>query len=136
MHVVEWGRMHGEDAREEGYAREKVRMRKLHGTNPKYSFCMHLFWQRGWALIRVFVTLIIGASILVSNFGYDWYTDSVCTRTQYKPYVNPPNSPQEIQAEVGLHIGLRGINVTLFERDCGKNILKDHRNTVFTRVTM
>ena len=83
------------------------------------------------------MTLFIGASILVSNFGYGWYTDSVCTRTQYKAYVNPPNSPQEIQAEVGLHIGLRGINVTLFERDCGKNILKDHRNTVFnSRVTM
>ena len=80
----------------------------------------HLLSQRLWATIRVFVTLFIGASILVSNFGYGWYTDTICTRTQYKAYVNPPNAPQEIQAEVGLLIGLRGINVTLNEMDCGK----------------
>ena len=73
-------------------------------------------------MIRVFVTLFIGASILVSNFGYDWYTDTICTRTQYKPYINLPNASQEIQAQVGLHIGLRGINVTLREMDCGKHM--------------
>ncbi|KAL5457354.1 hypothetical protein EMCRGX_G034603 [Ephydatia muelleri] len=76
-------------------------------------------WERLWATIRVFVTLFIGASILVSNFGYGWYTDKICTRTQYKAYVNPPDSAQEIQAVVGLLIGLRGINVTLDEVDCG-----------------
>ena len=76
-------------------------------------------WERLWATIRVFVTLFIGASILVSNFGFGWYTDKICTRTQYKANVNPPDSPQEIQAVVGLLIGLRGINITLNEVDCG-----------------
>ena len=37
-------------------------------------------------------------------------------RTQYKAYVYPVHSPQEIEATVGLHIGLRGFNVTLREQ--------------------
>lgn len=57
----------------------------------------------------------VGAIILVCNFGYEWYTDEVCVKTQYKGYIYPPNSVQEIEAEVGLHIGLRGFNVTLRE---------------------
>ena len=87
---------------------------------PSFIFIVP-FRQRLWATIRVFVTLFIGASILVSNFGFGWYTDKICTRTQYKANVNPPDSPQEIQAVVGLLIGLRGINITLNEVDCGKD---------------
>ena len=71
--------------------------------------------QRLWATLRVFVALFVGAVILVCNFGYEWYTDDVCVRTQYKGYINPPNIEQEIQAEVGVHIGLRGFNITLHE---------------------
>ena len=57
----------------------------------------------------------MGAVILVCNFGYEWYTDEVCVKTQYKGFISPVNSRQEIEAEVGLHIGLRGFNVTLRE---------------------
>ena len=46
--------------------------------------------------------------ILVSNFGYGWYTDTVSVQTQYKAFTT-----EEIIADVGLHIGLRGINITL-----------------------
>ena len=54
------------------------------------------------------MTLFIGAVILVSNFGYGWYTDTVRVQTQYKAFTT-----EEIVADVGLHIGLRGINITL-----------------------
>lgn len=71
--------------------------------------------QRLWATVRVFVALWVGAAILVCNFGYEWYTADICVRTQYKGYIHPPNAPQEIDAAIGLHIGLRGFNVTLRE---------------------
>lgn len=75
-------------------------------------------WERLWATIRVFVALWVGTVILVSNFGHGWYIDTICTRTQYKAYVSPAGSHQEIEADVGLHIGLRGTNITLRESAC------------------
>ena len=66
------------------------------------------------------MALWIGAILLVCNYG-SWYSDSICTRTQYKMHTIP-NTPQQIQATVGISIGLRGINVTLIEMEdgCGK----------------
>lgn len=61
------------------------------------------------------MALFVGCVILISNFGYEWQYDTACVRTQYKAYIFPPNIPQEIQAEVGLFIGLRGVNITLNE---------------------
>lgn len=66
----------------------------------------------------MFVALWVGAVILICNFGYEWYTDEQCVLTQYKGYIHPPNVKQEIQAAVGVHIGLRGFNVTLHEEAC------------------
>ena len=60
-------------------------------------------------------TLWVGVILLVGNWSFEWHTDTACVRTQYKAYVFPINIAQEIEAEVGLHIGLRGINVTLRE---------------------
>lgn len=54
------------------------------------------------------MVLFVGAVILVSNFGYGWYTDTVRVQAQYKAFTT-----EEIIADVGLHIGLRGINITL-----------------------
>jgi hypothetical protein len=68
-------------------------------------------WERLYAILRVFVTLFIGAVILVSNFGYGWYTDTKTVQTQYKAFTT-----EEIIADVGLHIGLRGVNITLLGR--------------------
>ena len=73
--------------------------------------------QRLWATIRVMVALWVGGVLLVSNFG-SWYADKICTRTQYKAHVHPVGAPQTIQAEVGLSIGLRGMNITLLESNC------------------
>ena len=43
------------------------------------------------------------------NFGYGWYEDEIHDiHTQYKAFTH-----DEITADIGLHIGLRGINVTL-----------------------
>lgn len=56
----------------------------------------------------MFVALFVGAVLLVSNFGYGWYTDKVTVQTQYKAFTT-----EEIRADVGLHIGLRGVNITL-----------------------
>lgn len=61
------------------------------------------------------MALFIGAVILECNFGYEWYTAERCVRTAYKAYVFPAGIPQEIEADIGLHIGLRGINITLLE---------------------
>ena len=61
------------------------------------------------------MALWIGTVLLVTNFAYTWHTDNACVRTQYKAYT-PVHAEIEIQAEVGLHIGLRGINITLVER--------------------
>lgn len=73
------------------------------------------FLQRLWASLRVGIALFVGAVILICSFGYEWYTDEQCVKTQYKAYVFPLNIEQEIEAEVGIHIGLRGFNVTLHE---------------------
>ena len=63
----------------------------------------------------MFIALWVGAVILLCNFGYEWYTDKQCVKTQYKGYVFPPNQEQEIEAEIGIHIGLQGFNVSLDE---------------------
>ena len=73
--------------------------------------------------------LFVGAIILVSNFGYEWYTDEACVRTQYKAYVFPVGIHQEIDARVGLHIGLRGFNVTLKEMSLEDCLGEGHEDT-------
>jgi hypothetical protein len=58
--------------------------------------------------VKVGVSLFIGCVIIVSNYGYGWQNGTVTTRTGYKAFTD-----HEITAKVGLHIGLRGINITL-----------------------
>ena len=81
----------------------------------------YILLQRIWATLRVFIALWIGAVLLVCNFT-SWYGDEICTRTQYRAH-SDKNAPQLIQADIGLSIGLRGINITLVEKACpGKTI--------------
>ena len=47
-------------------------------------------------------------SFSVSNFAYTWETSEIHTRTKYKA-----GEGREISADIGVHIGLRGINITL-----------------------
>ena len=88
-------------------------MRKQNDYNnynyAKFNTCCSLLCiQRLFATVRVFVALWVGAVILVSNFGYGWYTDTVRVHTQYRAFTT-----EEIEADVGLHIGLLGVNITL-----------------------
>lgn len=68
-------------------------------------------------LLRVLGGVWIGTILLISNYSA-WCGGTICTKTQYKPHTDK-NTPQTIQAEVGLYIGLRGINITLLEKPCG-----------------
>ncbi|ELK05458.1 Dual oxidase maturation factor 1 [Pteropus alecto] len=62
-----------------------------------------LFW-----LLRVVTSLFIGAVILAVNFSSEWSVGQVSTNTSYKAF-----SSQWISADVGLQLGLRGVNITL-----------------------
>ena len=72
--------------------------------------------QRVWATLRVFIAFWVGAVLIVCNYT-SWYGDEICSRTQYRAHTKQ-NAPQLIQADIGLSVGLRGINITLFERAC------------------
>ncbi|XP_005376800.1 PREDICTED: dual oxidase maturation factor 1 isoform X2 [Chinchilla lanigera] len=62
-----------------------------------------LFW-----LLRVVTSLFVGAVILAVNFSSEWSVGRVSANTTYKAF-----SPERIRADVGLQIGLGGVNITL-----------------------
>ncbi|XP_034506597.1 dual oxidase maturation factor 1 [Ailuropoda melanoleuca] len=64
---------------------------------------MRLFW-----LLRVVTSLFIGAVILAVNFSSEWFVGRVSTNTSYKAF-----SSEWISADVGLQVGLGGVNITL-----------------------
>uniref|UniRef100_A0A8D2PXU6 DOXA1 factor n=1 Tax=Zosterops lateralis melanops TaxID=1220523 RepID=A0A8D2PXU6_ZOSLA len=62
-----------------------------------------LFW-----FLRLVLGLFMGAVILTVQFTRDWETGWVQANTSYKSF-----SPAQVNADIGLHIGLAGVNVTL-----------------------
>ncbi|XP_034032106.1 dual oxidase maturation factor 1 [Thalassophryne amazonica] len=62
-----------------------------------------LFW-----MVRIITSLFIGAVIVALNFTSDWAEARMTTNATYKSF-----SSAVINADVGLHVGLYGINVTL-----------------------
>ncbi|NXO33081.1 DOXA1 factor, partial [Locustella ochotensis] len=62
-----------------------------------------LFW-----FLRLVLGLSMGAVILTVQFTRDWETGWVQANTSYKSF-----SPVQVSADIGLHIGLAGVNVTL-----------------------
>jgi len=56
----------------------------------------------------VFFSLFIGAVILECNYGGEWQVSVITTRAQYTAY-----NGKIVNGTLGLHIGLRGVNVTL-----------------------
>ncbi|XP_023139888.2 dual oxidase maturation factor 1 [Amphiprion ocellaris] len=62
-----------------------------------------VFW-----MFRIIISLFIGAVIVALNFTSDWAEASVTTNATYKSFSNAV-----INADIGLHVGLYGINVTL-----------------------
>ncbi|KAG9341886.1 hypothetical protein JZ751_018203, partial [Albula glossodonta] len=59
-------------------------------------------------MFRVLISLFIGAVIVAVNFSSDWAAASMKANTTYKSFSNA-----FVNAEIGLHVGLSGINVTL-----------------------
>lgn len=64
--------------------------------------------ERLYVTIRIVVSLFIGAVIILSNFGMEWEKDEIETKTLYKAF-----SGKEIEAKIGIKIGLRGVNITM-----------------------
>ncbi|XP_047244693.1 dual oxidase maturation factor 2 [Girardinichthys multiradiatus] len=64
---------------------------------------MRFFW-----MFRIIISLFIGVVIVALNFTNSWAEARMTTNATYKSFSNAV-----IQAEVGLHVGLYGINVTL-----------------------
>ncbi|XP_064610139.1 dual oxidase maturation factor 1-like [Liolophura sinensis] len=64
--------------------------------------------EKLYTFVRVSVSLFIGVVILVTNFSQDWEVAEISTETQYKA-----GARKGIHADIGVHIGLRGINITL-----------------------
>ncbi|XP_010168237.2 dual oxidase maturation factor 1, partial [Antrostomus carolinensis] len=58
--------------------------------------------------LRVVMGLLVGAVILTIQFTRDWETSWVTANTSYKSF-----SRALVNADIGLHIGLAGLNVTL-----------------------
>ncbi|XP_056596678.1 dual oxidase maturation factor 1 [Triplophysa dalaica] len=59
-------------------------------------------------MFRIFTSLFIGIVLVGLNFTGDWAEASVKANTSYKSFSNAV-----VSAEVGLHVGLYGINITL-----------------------
>ncbi|NXT28754.1 DOXA1 factor, partial [Syrrhaptes paradoxus] len=62
-----------------------------------------LFW-----FLRVVLGLFVGAVVITIQFSRDWETGWVTANTSYKSF-----SHAMVNADIGVHIGLRGMNVTL-----------------------
>uniref|UniRef100_F6YES2 Dual oxidase maturation factor 1 n=1 Tax=Equus caballus TaxID=9796 RepID=F6YES2_HORSE len=67
-----------------------------------------LVTQRLFWLLRVVTSLFIGAVILAVNFSSEWSVGQVSTNTSYKAF-----SSEWISVDVGLQVGLGGVNITL-----------------------
>jgi hypothetical protein len=83
-----------------GYFLTSICMLLVLPTLRRKTECM--FWWGG------FFYLWIGGSILISAYGHGWVEGQITTRTQYIS-----NSNLFVNANLGLHVGLRGINVTM-----------------------
>ncbi|XP_004709550.1 dual oxidase maturation factor 2 [Echinops telfairi] len=64
--------------------------------------------SRWFWLVRILLSLFIGAEIVAVHFSADWFVGWVSTNTSYKAF-----SAARVSAQVGLRVGLEGINITL-----------------------
>ncbi|NXG07608.1 DOXA1 factor, partial [Sakesphorus luctuosus] len=62
-----------------------------------------LFW-----FLRLVMGLFVGAVVLTIQFTRDWQTGWVQANTSYKSF-----SSAVVNVDIGLHIGLEGVNITL-----------------------
>ncbi|XP_062926551.1 dual oxidase maturation factor 1-like [Mobula hypostoma] len=64
--------------------------------------------ERLHGLMKVTLSLFIGVVIVVVNFTTNWERGFATVNTTYKSF-----SRTNVKAEVGLHVGLSGVNITL-----------------------
>ncbi|OXB56748.1 hypothetical protein ASZ78_008515 [Callipepla squamata] len=64
---------------------------------------VRLYW-----LVRVLFSLMVGVVIVVVQFTGDWESGWVTANTSYKSF-----SHAVVNADIGLHVGLGGVNITL-----------------------
>ncbi|XP_070539714.1 dual oxidase maturation factor 1-like [Ptychodera flava] len=64
--------------------------------------------KRIYGAVRGLLAIYIGAIILIANFGQEWEVSEIHTKTEYKAATD-----KDIEAEVGVKIGLRSVNITL-----------------------
>ncbi|XP_072480349.1 dual oxidase maturation factor 2 [Notamacropus eugenii] len=57
---------------------------------------------------RILLSLFIGTEIVAVHFSGDWYVGQVKTKTSYKAFTSA-----QVSADIGLQIGLAGVNITL-----------------------
>ncbi|EOB03055.1 Dual oxidase maturation factor 2, partial [Anas platyrhynchos] len=62
-----------------------------------------LYW-----IFRVLLSLVVGVVIVAVQFTGDWESGWVTANTSYKSF-----SSAVVKADIGLHVGLAGVNVTL-----------------------
>ncbi|XP_068552323.1 dual oxidase maturation factor 2 [Anas acuta] len=62
-----------------------------------------LYW-----IFRVLLSLVVGVVIVAVQFTGDWESGWVTANTSYKSF-----SSVMVKADIGLHVGLAGVNVTL-----------------------
>ncbi|KAH0619924.1 hypothetical protein JD844_014362 [Phrynosoma platyrhinos] len=84
-----------------------------------FSFLLILPGIRGRArlywLFRVIISLFIGGVIVAVHFTSDWEKGKVKANTTYKSF-----SPALVDVDIGLHIGLTGVNITLVGNPVGQ----------------
>ncbi|XP_049754041.1 dual oxidase maturation factor 2 [Elephas maximus indicus] len=64
--------------------------------------------SRWFWLVRIILSLFIGAEIVAVHFSAEWFVGRVSASTSYKAF-----SAARVRASVGLQVGLEGINITL-----------------------
>ncbi|XP_022246825.1 LOW QUALITY PROTEIN: dual oxidase maturation factor 1-like [Limulus polyphemus] len=64
--------------------------------------------ERLSTFVCVTISLFVGAVILVCNFGSDWHVAETTIYTSHHAF-----STQKIETDLGVHIGLNGVNITL-----------------------
>ncbi|XP_071610636.1 dual oxidase maturation factor 2 isoform X1 [Heliangelus exortis] len=76
------------------------------------SFLLIIPGIRGWArlywTLRVLLSLVVGVVIVAVHFTGDWETGWVTANTSYKSF-----SRALVNVDIGLHVGLAGVNITL-----------------------
>lgn len=85
--------------------------------------------ERFSTLITVTTSLIVGATILLANYGTDWHVSEASISTPYRAF-----SREKLFADISVRIGLNSVNVTLQANPIHKNSEEINYNERFNWV--